>query len=538
MWRRVFLLGVCLFSALAAAEPSLRRHNSRPLNAEGDIASFDPWETPIEGFFVRSHHEMPVVDPERWVLVVDGLVDKPLTLTLKDLRAFGEKSLHAVLECSGNGRALHSPSVPGVQWERGALGNAEWTGVSLADVLAKAGVQAKAKFARLEGADKPALPTTPPFVRSVPIAKLLEKDTLLALKMNREPLPPLHGGPLRLVLPRWYGENWMKWLTHITLTETEDTGFYMAKAYRLPKTPVKPGEKWDSATGIPIETLKVQTLIVSPRPDEAVGSDGFRVAGKAFSGEGNIRKVEISLDGGKHWRSAELEAAHADGGWQEFSLDVKGAKLGKLKILARATDAAGNVQPLGRTWNPGGYVRNWADEVTVAVVPQAPGVGENLLNDRCLTCHAGELIASQRLSAEAWDKEVTKMQGFGARLSSEEHRQLVKYLAQWSPKVTPGKPERTDFHHEADIANTLEEADGDPLRGAQLFTQHCANCHGKDGEGGVGPRLKGRMVTRIAFFSAVLHGRRVMPGFDKTLRPQQIADLRAYVNQPVNVPNE
>jgi DMSO/TMAO reductase YedYZ molybdopterin-dependent catalytic subunit len=218
--------GVGLWGQLVAAPTDppvrptgpLRRHNARPLDAESDLSMLVPWETPIEGFFIRNHNEIPVVDTERWILVIDGLVNKPLTLTLKDLRAFPNKSLHAVLEISGNGRASFQPKVPGVQWENGAVGNAEWTGVALADVLERAGVKPEARYLRVEGADKPALPSLPAFIRSVPIARAMEKDSLLAWDMNRQPMPVLHGGPLRLVLPRWYGESWMKFVTNSPTT--------------------------------------------------------------------------------------------------------------------------------------------------------------------------------------------------------------------------------------------------------------------------------------------------------------------------------
>src|SRR5690606_22793000 len=141
-------------------------------------------------------------------------------------------------------------------------------------------------------------PGLPGFVRSIPLAKALDPTTLVALKMNGERLPILHGGPARIVLPNWYGENWVKWVTKITVSAEEDQGFYMAKGYRMPKTPVKPGEAWDSATGTPVETLLVQSLVTWPRERQVVGR-AFRIDGKAFSGSGHVAGVKVSLDGGE-----------------------------------------------------------------------------------------------------------------------------------------------------------------------------------------------------------------------------------------------
>ncbi len=523
---RFTILILILSSLTIQAMEGLRKHSSNPLQAEAVMESLLPWETPISGFFIRSHHGVPLVDRENFFLEIDGLVEKPLRLTLKDLEDYPPLTLHAVLECAGNWRSRQKPRVAGVQWDKGAVGNAEWTGVLVADLLKAAKVKPEAKFARIEGTDKPALPSVPAFVRSVPLAKMLDRNTLLALKMNRETLPLLHGGPLRLILPNWYGQNWMKWVTHITLTETEDQGFYMKKGYRMPKTPLKPGEKWDSATGVPVQELRVQSLIVSPAPDQEVPIGKLTIRGKAFSGAGTIAKVEISLDRGKSWKLARLEPAHTDGGWQAFELDVENRRMGKFSAMSRATDSTQQAQPLKFESNPPGYLGNAADEVSYKVGKVSPVGSEELVQERCLICHTQELIDSQRLSPEGWEKVVTKMETFGAKISKEEHLTLVAYLAKRSPH---SEAATTDYETEVGKLMESELVKGNSDAGEKLYASHCALCHGDKGEGKTGPRLSGKQVSRSNFWLSVVDGKRSMPSFRESLKENQIADLHAYL---------
>jgi DMSO/TMAO reductase YedYZ molybdopterin-dependent catalytic subunit len=197
---------------------------TRPFDAETRVQEFASYLTPNERFFVRSHFGPP--PPEQiaehvWRLHVKGLVDRPLELTLKDLAKFDRVSLTAVMQCSGNGRAFHRPRAAGVQWERGAVGNAKWTGVRLRDVLSHVGVQPSARHLQMLGADRPVVAMTPLFLRSIPIEKAMHPDTLLATHMNGEPLPLLHGAPLRLITPGWMGDACVKWLTDLTLLAEE-----------------------------------------------------------------------------------------------------------------------------------------------------------------------------------------------------------------------------------------------------------------------------------------------------------------------------
>ena len=185
-------------------------HVARPLDAETPVQEFVSYLTPNSSFFVRSHFGPPpteAVSEALWKLRVSGLVEGSHEFILKDLREMEAVTVTAVVQCSGNGRAFHRPKVPGVQWERGAVGNAQWTGVRLRDVLAKAGVHAGARHVQLQGADRPVVASVPMFVRSIPLEKAIHPDTILAYDMNGRPLPLLHGGPLRVITPGWMADS-------------------------------------------------------------------------------------------------------------------------------------------------------------------------------------------------------------------------------------------------------------------------------------------------------------------------------------------
>lgn len=523
-----FWLAILLPANNGVSEELLQEHSSRPLQAEATLEALQTWETPVEGFFIRSHFDAPVVDPQMWRLEISGLVDHPLSLSLAELKALPQQSLYAVLECSGNGRGLQKPPAGGVQWQKGAVGNGQWTGVSLASLLAKAGVQKSARFATLSGADSPALPSVPRFIRSIPIDKLSAKDTLLALGLNRQPLPPLHGGPVRLVLPNWYGENWTKWITKIVISDNEDQSFYMKTGYRMPKQPVKPGEAWDPATGSPIEQIRVQSIIASPRADEMVAKGDVTIRGKTFSGAGAITKVEISTDQGRTWQIAEVEMPHKDGGWQEFSKTIK-AEAASITVWSRATDKAGQIQPLETEWNPGGYLRNGVDSVTFSVGTTAHSAPRELLETRCLICHSQKLIESQRLSNGQWKKVLDKMIKYGAILTSEEATALQNYLANVSPEMTPATPARLNYL----VANTniAAKVAGNIKRGATLFQKNCAVCHDGNGQGKIGPRIQQLSLSQEEFSRTVLNGKRTMPAFANVLQKTDLLDIRAFLSK-------
>lgn len=345
-------------------------HVSRPFNAETPGREFTSWLTPNERFFVRSHFGPPspeLVEPDSWRLTVRGLVNRKLTLSLADLKELEAVTVTAVLQCSGNGRASYRPKAPGVQWVRGAVGNAEWTGVRLRDILKRAGVREPCRHVQVQGADRPVVSTVPLFVRSIPIEKAVHPDTILAYEMNGRPLPLLHGAPLRLITPGWMAESCLKWLTDITLQEAESSGYYMQTAYRMPAVPVEPGASSSEGRMLPVEGMVVKSLIAAPSDGETVGKGPVTVQGVAWAGEADVVKVEVSCDDGKTWQQARFIGEARPYAWKQWQYIWKTKKPGPTAILSRATDAAGAVQPPTSPWNPSGFLWNGWDRVSVTV---------------------------------------------------------------------------------------------------------------------------------------------------------------------------
>jgi len=345
-------------------------HVARPLDAETPVREFTSYLTPNPRFFVRSHFGPPPVEllsDQNWKLTVGGMVERPLTLTLNELKQSEEVTLTAVVQCSGNGRAAHRPKTPGVQWDRGAVGNARWTGVRLRDVLTQAGMQTKGRHVQFQGADRPVSTTVPLFVRSIPVEKALHPDTILAYEMNGRPLPILHGAPLRVITPGWMGDSCIKWLTDITVSQEEATGYFMQTAYRYPTKPVTPGEAIPASDLKPVEAMIVKSLIVQPQEAASVMPGPVTIQGVAWTGEGKIVRVEVSLDGGQTWEPARLIGEAPPYAWRQWQYIWQATVYGTRTILCRATDDQGEMQPMTGAWNPGGFLWNGWDRVSVTV---------------------------------------------------------------------------------------------------------------------------------------------------------------------------
>jgi len=289
-----WIAGRAGLAGAAEDEPKFLIRSTRPLDAETPVEVFDRFLTPNRLFFVRSHFGPPAVGLSPWRLEVDGMVDRPFSLGLDDLRAMGNEALPAVLQCSGNGRGFFKPTVPGVAWERGAVGNAEWGGVRLADLLRRAGVQAGAAHVHLHAADGPPHPKTPAYFRSIALGRALDPSTLLATSMNGEPLPWLHGGPIRLVVPGWSGNHWIKWLRKITVSRDEAPGFFMQTGYKLPKVPTPPGVDVKPADMDPVTALNVKSLISRTHDGDTLSTGRHEVRGVAWTGLGHVTKVEVA----------------------------------------------------------------------------------------------------------------------------------------------------------------------------------------------------------------------------------------------------
>jgi sulfite oxidase len=345
-------------------------HVVRPLDAETPVHEFASYLTPNSRFFVRSHFGPPpteTVSEANWQLRVSGLVEGSHEFTLKALRQMEAVTVTAVVQCSGNGRAFHRPKVPGVQWERGAVGNAQWTGVRLRDVLAKAGVQVGARHVQFQGADRPVKASVPLFVRSIPVEKALHPDTILAYEMNGRPLALLHGAPLRVITPGWMADSCIKWLTEITVQANEAEGYYMQTAYRHPTRPVTPGEAIAAGDLKPVEEMIVKSLIAQPQEGVSLVPGPVAIQGVAWTGEGRIVKVEVSINEGQTWEPARLIGEDQPYAWRQWQYIWQATGSGPRTILCRATDDHGQTQPKTSPWNPSGFLWNGWDRVTLMV---------------------------------------------------------------------------------------------------------------------------------------------------------------------------
>jgi DMSO/TMAO reductase YedYZ molybdopterin-dependent catalytic subunit len=457
--RRHFLLvaaGAFVQGGITRVEPSLLVRSARPEDLEMSLAGFSDYITPVENFFVRTHVPVPRVNVDDWRLSIDGAVATPLTLTLNDVKKLPAVEIVSVLECAGNGRSFYDPPVPGLQWANGAVGNARWRGVRLADVLERAGVKTSAREVLFNGADVP-LGTMPDFQRSMPKAKALQADTLLAYEMNGEPLQIKHGFPLRVVAPGWSGHAWTKWLTSISVLDRDHDGFWMTRAYRHPEQPVQPGAIVPAEEMRPVTSLRVKSVIGSPlHNSSAVVGKPVRIRGVAWSGDaGPVTDVDVSVDNGRSWRTATLQSGQRTAfGWRQWEYVWTPSRQSYYTILARAHDAGGNVQPSYQEWNPSGYSWNVIPRIGVNVVSILPVMPEpslavsaeesqppDALRSSCVVCHDRDVIRQQRLTRAQWDAEIRKMIGWGARVRDEDRDGLLDYLVRtYSPGRPPPRP--------------------------------------------------------------------------------------------------
>jgi len=410
--------------------------SSRPEDLEMPLSGFNQWITPIDQFFVRTHTYTPdAPNLAEWRLKLDGVVNQPLTLTMDDLKSMRRIEMVAVVECAGNGRSFYQPRVAGTQWAFGSVGNARWTGVRFRDVLEKAGLKDSAAHILMDGADVP-LGKMPDFQRTIPIAKALHPDTLLAYEMNGQALPIEHGFPLRMIVPGWASDSWVKWLQHIEVLDHEFDGFWMKTAYRHPAHPVEPGAAVDPKEMTPVTELNVKSVIATPIAGW-IQPGRTRISGAAWSNTSPVTRVDVSLDAGNTWKPAKLGRDKGQYAWRLWQLDWQAVE-GKHTLLARATNAAGQVQPIEQQWNPSGYLWNVAQRVDVQVTTQEminipieshPPAQPPGYQSACLTCHDEGMIVQQRLTPAQWDREVNKMTGWGAPLKPEDREAILKYLS-------------------------------------------------------------------------------------------------------------
>jgi DMSO/TMAO reductase YedYZ molybdopterin-dependent catalytic subunit len=352
-----------VLEALPGKLPLIKR-SFRPPNFETPVRHLAAAYTSNDAFFVRYHlSAIPAVDPQAWRLAIDGdAVEKPLTLTLADLAKLEQVEVAAVCMCSGNRRGYSQPHVPGVQWGHGAIGNAKWRGVRLRDLLARAGLKKEAVEIAFDGADGAVLDKTPDFVKSLPVWKAMDENTLVALEMNGEKLPHWNGFPARIVVPGWTATYWMKHLTSITALAQPYQGFWMNPAYRIPKGRFPVIDRFTSQeteANTPITEMVVNSLITSPDgPARARVGEPVDMAGVAWDGGYGISAVEVSEDGGGSWRGAQLGADLGRHAWRQWTYRFAPARTGRQALLVRAFNRAGATQPAELLFNAAGYHNN------------------------------------------------------------------------------------------------------------------------------------------------------------------------------------
>lgn len=344
--------------------------NDRPPCLETPWSYFRQDITPNDAFYVRWHLPIPLnIDLKTWRLKIDGAVEKPLELSMEDLRKLPGDEVVAVNQCSGNSRSLFSPRVPGAQWGNGGMGNARWAGVSLARLLRLAGVRADAAQVTFDGLDVGPLPTVPDYVKSLEIEKALQPEILVAHSMNGAPLPDLNGFPARLVVPGWYATYWMKSLHTITVLPKAFDGFWMAKAYRIPNAPDgKEDPKHVAAETVPINRMNIRSFFTSLSAGKPIpAGQAQQLEGIAFDGGSGVRTVAVSTDGGATWKDAELGKDLGQYSFRRWRLAWTPEAKGAYVLKVRATSRDGQTQPLEAGWNRGGYMRNVVEEATAHV---------------------------------------------------------------------------------------------------------------------------------------------------------------------------
>ena len=348
----------------------LIRQTTRPPQLETPFSVFDEGIiTPNDAFFVRYHlADIPLtIDPDAFRLTVQGKVDRPLSLSLPELKTgFEPIELVAVNQCSGNSRGFFEPRVAGGQLGNGAMGNARWKGVALKAVLDKAGVQAGAVQVSFQGLDRPVLPETPAFIKALDLDHALDGEVMLAYEMNGDDLPWLNGFPLRLVVPGYYGTYWVKQLNTITVLDAPLDNFWMKSAYRIPNNAcacTEPG-KAPSST-VPIGRYNVRSFLTNIAEGATVAADkDLSLRGIAFDGGYGISDVVVSTDGGKSWVEADLGENLGKYSFRQWNAKVA-LPAGKHRLMVRASNRIGQSQPLEPLWNPPGYMRNVVEVTNV-----------------------------------------------------------------------------------------------------------------------------------------------------------------------------
>jgi DMSO/TMAO reductase YedYZ molybdopterin-dependent catalytic subunit len=348
--------------------PDLIVREQDPLNLEMPFSSLDGIITPNESFYVRCHFPIPEIRPEDWKLNIEGEVANPFEIGYDELRKMESQTITATLECAGNNRLFLEPKVKGVQWDLGAVGNASWKGVPLSAVLERAKPKRGAIEAILDGGDEGTVDKSPTpagkisYCRSVPLAKAMS-DVLLAYEMNGEPLTASHGFPLRAIVPGWYAMASVKWLRRIIVTDKPFNGFYQSLDYTF----------WDRSgvlpTLAPITDLQTKAEIARPEKGETIPANStYRIHGAAWSGTGEITRVELSFDSGNSWSDAKLLGDSVKNSWRLWEYEWQTpVEVRRHVLMARATDSSRVTQTNERSSDRGTYMINHLLPIEVQV---------------------------------------------------------------------------------------------------------------------------------------------------------------------------
>ena len=321
--------------------------------------------TPTGLHYLLIHYDIPAVDANQWRLKIAGRVAKPLELTLEEITKRPRRTIPVTMECAGNGRALFAPRRISQPWLLEAIGNAEWTGTPLREILQEAGLRSDAAEIVFTGFDQGVEgDQIQHYQRSLTVDEAIRDEVLLVYEMNGEPLPPQHGYPLRLLKPGWYGMASVKWLDHIEAVAEPFQGYQMVHAYRYSKSAEDSGEA--------VDVIRARALMIPPgipdfmTRDRLVDAGPVTLAGKAWSGYGGVMRVEVSVDGGAKWSDAQLGESRSPYAWRTWTF-VWNATPGAHTLCVRASDTSGNVQPDRQQWNFGGYGNNGVQRVNVVV---------------------------------------------------------------------------------------------------------------------------------------------------------------------------
>ncbi len=318
---------------------------------------------PNAKFYIRNNFGIPKFDLASWRLCVSGLVERPLSLSWRDITKMPSQSKLVTLECAGNGRSRMEPRTPGEQWNLGAVSTAEWTGVPLSEVLSRAGLKKQGRYIVFRGGDRGAVDGhagTIAFERSLSLEQARTSEALLAYAMNGEPLPLHHGFPLRLIVPSWYAVASVKWLTEIEVVDQPFEGHYQTEKYFVERTVNGQVDRE------PLSLQRVRSLITEPAEEERIDRGDMAVRGVAWSGAAPIARVEVRVDDGP-WQQARMLGEPKRHSWQWWELMTTVDQPGDCVICARASDMSGHVQPESPEWNRLGYCNNAMQKVKLTV---------------------------------------------------------------------------------------------------------------------------------------------------------------------------